>query len=366
MARQVEVADDLGPQQRDDVGADRELEAGEDLFGDRGAAEHVPPLEDEHLLPGPREVGGVDEAVVPAADDDDVVLRAHASLRPPSIVTPGFVRRPCRERASILIIARSRQGPCDSAFIAEAGAGFEVDSADRDRRTRENVSALREPELPRVVGLLRRQRLRGAPRARVQRDPQRRGADRHLAALQVPARPARTRRGWSTASSRATCGRSPSGWSSTRPGATSTARSSTTARSRAWRRTPTAGRRPTRACAGSSRTRSASTSTIEDISERGRGARAAGADLGPAAEGGRRGRHREPQVLPGHVRQDRRRARRHLAHRLHGRPRLRDLDALEGRRHGLGRADGRRARPSTSTRPACSRSTWRASRRGCS
>ena len=76
MPRQIELADDLGPQQRDDVRADGELEAGEHLLGDRGAAEHVPPLEHEHLPPGAREIGRVDEAVVAAADDDRVVVHA--------------------------------------------------------------------------------------------------------------------------------------------------------------------------------------------------------------------------------------------------------------------------------------------------
>ena len=66
-----------GPQQRDDVGADRELEAREDLFGDGRAAEHVAALEHEHLLARAREIGGVDEAVVAAADDDDVVFGSH-------------------------------------------------------------------------------------------------------------------------------------------------------------------------------------------------------------------------------------------------------------------------------------------------
>ena len=74
MARQIELADDLGPQQRDDVRADGELEAGEDLFGDRRAAEHVAPLEHEHLAPRARQIGGGDQAVVAAADDDDVVI----------------------------------------------------------------------------------------------------------------------------------------------------------------------------------------------------------------------------------------------------------------------------------------------------
>ena len=76
---QVQLADDLGPQQRDDVGADRELEAREHLLGDGGAAEHVAALEHEHLLARAREVGRGDEPVVPAADDDRVVFAAHGS-----------------------------------------------------------------------------------------------------------------------------------------------------------------------------------------------------------------------------------------------------------------------------------------------
>ena len=49
------------------------LKPGKDLFGDGGAAEHVPPLEHEHLAPGARQIGGAGQAVVPAADDDRVV-----------------------------------------------------------------------------------------------------------------------------------------------------------------------------------------------------------------------------------------------------------------------------------------------------
>ena len=59
MPREIEVADDVGPQQRHDVGALGEVEAGKDLLGDRRAAEHVAPLEHEHAPPGPREIGGV-------------------------------------------------------------------------------------------------------------------------------------------------------------------------------------------------------------------------------------------------------------------------------------------------------------------
>ena len=50
VAREVEVADDLGPQQRDDVRADGELEAREDFFGAGRAAENVAAFEHENFL----------------------------------------------------------------------------------------------------------------------------------------------------------------------------------------------------------------------------------------------------------------------------------------------------------------------------
>ena len=46
---------------------------GPQLLGDRGAADEVAALEDEHLQAGLGEVGAVDQAVVAAADDDRVV-----------------------------------------------------------------------------------------------------------------------------------------------------------------------------------------------------------------------------------------------------------------------------------------------------
>ncbi len=73
VAREIEVADDFRPQQRDDVRADGELEAGKDFFGAGRAAENVAAFEHENFLSGAREVGGVDEAVVAAADYDYVV-----------------------------------------------------------------------------------------------------------------------------------------------------------------------------------------------------------------------------------------------------------------------------------------------------
>jgi len=45
VARQVELANDLGAKEGDDVGALGEQEAGDDLFGDGGTAEDVETLE---------------------------------------------------------------------------------------------------------------------------------------------------------------------------------------------------------------------------------------------------------------------------------------------------------------------------------
>src|SRR5881394_3875436 len=73
MPRQLELADDLRPQQAHDVGEDREAEAREHLLAPGRAADALAALEHQHLAPGTREVRGASEAVVSAADDDGVV-----------------------------------------------------------------------------------------------------------------------------------------------------------------------------------------------------------------------------------------------------------------------------------------------------
>ena len=298
MARQVELADDLRPQQRHDVRADRELEAGEDLLGDRGAAEHVPALEHEHLAARARQVGGAGQPVVAAADDDRVVSSRLSMSQ----------RRIARRPAPIVYSAR----------------------ADRNRLPRAHARALREPQLPRLVGLLRRQRLRDAPRARVQRHPQRRalidisplfkyrltGPDATRLVDRVITRDASTH----GASAR----------SSTRRGATSDGKviDDGTVTRLAEQRVSLDRRRPEPALVHR-RTPRAWTSQIEDISEQRRRAGAAGPDLGAAAA--RRSATPTSTTLKYFrvdERHDRRRAGRHLAHRLHRRPRLRDLDAV--------------------------------------
>ena len=101
--REVEIADDVGPEQRDDVGALGEVETREDLLRHGRPAEHVAPLEDEHLPPRAREIRGVREAIVSAPDDDDVVRHGgilcrdgarpvRSSSRPPPSDRPSAAR----------------------------------------------------------------------------------------------------------------------------------------------------------------------------------------------------------------------------------------------------------------------------------
>ena len=71
--RELEVVDDVRPQQREGVREGREPEARMELLGDRGTAHERPALEHEHLEARLREIGAVRQAVVAAADDDGVV-----------------------------------------------------------------------------------------------------------------------------------------------------------------------------------------------------------------------------------------------------------------------------------------------------
>ncbi len=70
MPRQLQVADDLGPQQAHHVGELAEAVAREDFLGDGCAAHDLTAFEDDHFLAGAREVRGRDHAVVAGADDD--------------------------------------------------------------------------------------------------------------------------------------------------------------------------------------------------------------------------------------------------------------------------------------------------------
>jgi len=78
MAGEIEFANDFGTEEGDYIRAFGEQKAGDDFFGDGGAAENVAAFEDENFLAGFGEIGSVDQAVVAAADDDCVVMLRHA------------------------------------------------------------------------------------------------------------------------------------------------------------------------------------------------------------------------------------------------------------------------------------------------
>src|SRR5688500_5727053 len=116
MARQVEVADDLWTQQRDDVGGDRKFEPGKHFFGDGGAAEHVPPLEDYDLASRTRQISSARQPVVAATDDNRVVLHWFAGpLRRASesilstcrLLPPSMPARFSCARASAIVTGRA-------------------------------------------------------------------------------------------------------------------------------------------------------------------------------------------------------------------------------------------------------------------
>ena len=74
-APQGEVVDDPRRQQADQVRVARQprVDAVERLRRDRGTADVIQPFQHQHPLAGAGQVGGGDQAVVPAADDDGVV-----------------------------------------------------------------------------------------------------------------------------------------------------------------------------------------------------------------------------------------------------------------------------------------------------
>ena len=170
--RQVEVADDLGPQQAHDVGEHRELEAREDLLGHRGAADQRAPLEHQRLAARARQVGRGDQAVVAAADDDRVVAARSCLL--PLRIEERQLRAPrprpagarcstvisiCDRRARLEVRrpeVRQRQGLLEQRRPAAARGVADLLAVAVDRRA----------GAPRHVRELRRQAVRGVQRAR--------------------------------------------------------------------------------------------------------------------------------------------------------------------------------------------------------
>jgi hypothetical protein len=85
---EVELGDDLPPQQRQGVGGRRGPDARPELLGDARAPGEVAALADEDVETGAGEVGGGDEAVVARAYDDGVEDRAMLSAAGPADAPP--------------------------------------------------------------------------------------------------------------------------------------------------------------------------------------------------------------------------------------------------------------------------------------
>ncbi len=81
MAREIEVGDDLGVQQADRVRSRGVAESRMERFGYGGAADDGAAFEHPDRKSGAGQIAGADEAVVAAADNDDIRLvrgRPHA------------------------------------------------------------------------------------------------------------------------------------------------------------------------------------------------------------------------------------------------------------------------------------------------
>jgi hypothetical protein len=75
---EIQLANDFGAEERDYVGTFGKEEAGDDFFSDSGAAEDAAALKDDNFFAGFGQVGGVDQAIVTASDDNDIVELRHA------------------------------------------------------------------------------------------------------------------------------------------------------------------------------------------------------------------------------------------------------------------------------------------------
>src|SRR5207244_7440094 len=78
-SRELEVPDDLGSQEARGISEPRELDAGEDLFRDAGAANDRAAFYDEGTLSRFGEVRRSDETVVASADDDGIPRAIHGA-----------------------------------------------------------------------------------------------------------------------------------------------------------------------------------------------------------------------------------------------------------------------------------------------
>ena len=112
----TQLVDDAPRQQADQIRVARQpsVDSVEGVRGHRGAADVVQPLEHLHPASGTGQVGGGDQAVVPAADDDDVGLASPVSQGSPRPHRPGAPAPPGDRR-------RSREAPGAAAADPSTG-----------------------------------------------------------------------------------------------------------------------------------------------------------------------------------------------------------------------------------------------------
>src|SRR5713226_2539486 len=78
VSREIEFTDDFRAKQRNHVRTFGEEKTRENFFGDCRSAEHMPAFENDDFLPCFSEIRGVDEAVMAASDDNNVVVLPHS------------------------------------------------------------------------------------------------------------------------------------------------------------------------------------------------------------------------------------------------------------------------------------------------
>lgn len=102
-ARQLQIAHDLGPEQRADIGAVGVEKARRQLAAGGRTADPVVLLDHQHVEPGALQIAGVDQPVVAAADDDRVpCLHVRStSLRPPVFGCDLFPDQPNLARVTV-------------------------------------------------------------------------------------------------------------------------------------------------------------------------------------------------------------------------------------------------------------------------
>ena len=125
---ELQIPDDLGPQQAYDVGGDGILEPREDFLRHGGSAHQMPALEHNHAKSGPGEIGGVDESVV-AAPDDDRVVRIRC--------THGVARFLSGSKNGVFATAaRARRRRCSTVTSISSSVPTAADSASRCAKPR--------------------------------------------------------------------------------------------------------------------------------------------------------------------------------------------------------------------------------------